>query len=135
MGKATRVLRAGWAATFLCWSTVAAAQPSTMADEANTAAEEVRGLEAKLDRLVGEIRAGIPQDAAVRLQRLQRQWKAFARADCLWERAFADGGSVAPLVYAGCMKQQLLERITRLKPILCEGAGATGGTCEAASKY
>jgi uncharacterized protein YecT (DUF1311 family) len=83
---------------------------------------------------VNELRKTTARNSSEELRDLQARWKRLARAECRWESRLGDGGSAAPLVYANCMEKQLDERIQRLKPLLCEGAGMTG-SCAAAERY
>jgi hypothetical protein len=52
-------------------------------------------------------------------------------AQCAWESAAFQGGSIQPLVLATCFRRLTEERIAILKHQLCEG----GGDCDAARKY
>jgi len=106
----------------------------TMQAESQSAGQSVQSLEKKLDKLIAQIQSGISRPQALRLKSLQLQWKVFTKADCAWEMKFAQGGSIAPLIYATCMERQLTTRIDRLKPILCEGEGMTG-SCKASEAY
>lgn len=106
----------------------------TTVDEGERAKQTTVSLERKLAALLAELNRGMPSGTITPLDRVQRRWKAYAESDCRWERARFAGGSIAGLVYAECMRSHLERRIDRLKPLLCEGSGATG-PCEASQRY
>ncbi len=117
-----------------CTPAAEAGQASTtMQGEARAAQEKVKTLETKLDRLVHELQSAVPK-RSLELRETQMKWRSFVKADCSWESKFAEGGSVAPLIYANCMETHYTARINRLKPLLCEGGGMTG-KCVASEKY
>jgi uncharacterized protein YecT (DUF1311 family) len=105
-----------------------------MADMAQEAQTRVGALDRKLDRLVRELRKTTANDTSSELRDLQRRWRRLASDDCSWQSKFAQGGSLAPLVYSSCMETQLGARIQQLKPLLCEGGGMTG-SCAASKRY
>ncbi|MFI5398095.1 MAG: lysozyme inhibitor LprI family protein [Candidatus Binatia bacterium] len=90
-----------------------------------------------LERLVGDLRSKLaarqPEQWA-RLEANQRKWGEFVDHDCKWEAAFADGGSIQPLVHARCVARATAQRISRLRIVLCEGEGMTG-ECPESRKY
>jgi uncharacterized protein YecT (DUF1311 family) len=89
-----------------------------------------RRLAALLAELDGVLQPHVRQSLA----NVQARWSELRDLDCDWERSMFQGGSVAPMVYANCIAAQTEQRIGRLKPFLCEGAGMTA-PCEASGKY
>jgi uncharacterized protein YecT (DUF1311 family) len=90
-----------------------------------------------LERLIGDFRSKLaakqPEQWA-RLEANQRNWRDFVDRDCEWEAAFADGGSIQPMVRALCVAGATAQRINRLRTVLCEGGGMTGD-CPESRKY
>ena len=113
---------------------VAGATGTTMQAMAQEAQENVGALNRKLDQLVNELRSTTAKGSSSELRDLQLKWMRLMKAECTWESRFAQGGSVAPLIYANCMEKQLAARIDQLKPLLCEGGGMTG-SCPASERY
>lgn len=112
----------------------AGATGTTMQTTAKEAQETVEALDRKLQQLVRELQLTTAKGSSRELRDLQKTWKQFAKAECAWESRFAQGGSVAPLIYSNCMEKLLMSRIEQLKPLLCEGGGMTGN-CTASDKY
>jgi uncharacterized protein YecT (DUF1311 family) len=88
----------------------------------------------RLAALVVELDGVLQPAVRQSLASVQAHWVALRELDCKWERSLFEGGSVAALVYATCIADQTEQRIDRLKPFLCEGAGMTG-PCDASGKY
>ena len=88
----------------------------------------------KLQALLDELQVNLEPSERDELQGIQKVWEAYRERDCRWEGGFFEGGSVAPAVYAYCIKARTDERVDRLKILLCEGAGMTG-PCKASEKY
>ena len=109
-----------------CWK---AAQ--TQADVARCSREDAAKAQARLDRLLGELRAAAPERAAG-LERAQAAWRAYADEHCRWEGSRVEGGSMQPAVLAGCMAELTERRVAELKDHLCE---PDPGDCPEAAAY
>jgi uncharacterized protein YecT (DUF1311 family) len=88
----------------------------------------------KLTRLMGELKDTLDDKKWNELQHLQEQWEQFKDENCQWEADFFEGGSVQPMMYAGCLEDYNLQRIKQLKYFLCDGA-VMAGPCPASNKY
>ena len=89
---------------------------------------------ATLARLLDELRDTFESASWGELQELHAQWQTLSENECAWQRGLFGRGSVAPMVYAYCIKSRTDERIAWLKIFLCEGAEMTG-PCDASRKY
>jgi uncharacterized protein YecT (DUF1311 family) len=88
----------------------------------------------RLAAVLAELDGILQPEARQGLAGVQAHWVELRDLDCKWERSLFEGGSVAPMVYASCIATQTEQRIERLKPFLCKGAGMTD-PCEALRKY
>lgn len=95
---------------------------------------EAQSAEVHLNQLMGELEGVLDPERFAALRATQQDWARWRHDYCTWEAAAADGGSVQPMVYAGCMAGETQRRIGALKYHLCEGAGMTGD-CEASRRY
>ena len=95
---------------------------------------EADAAQRKLDALLRELEGILQPSSLSELRNIQADWAKVRERDCRWEHSLFSGGSIAPLVYARCVEARTLERISRLKLLLCEGAGMTG-PCEASERY
>ncbi len=77
-----------------------------------------------------QLRLALDSAAKSGLDRVQRQWEAYAKAQC---EAY-NGGSMRPMIEATCLAQQIEARIATLKEFLCGWEKQTSN-CEAAKKY
>lgn len=60
-------------------------------------------------------------DATSRLLHAQRAWIAFRDAECTFQSSGEDGGSVAPIIVAGCRANLTMDHTAQLKVYLnCE---------------
>ena len=85
----------------------------------------------KLAQLVEELRKKLLSEAkkfgtneAMQWQRLaetQKIWEQFVAKDCEWESGFFEGGSVQPMIQAGCIAGQTTDRTEHLRNFLCWG--------------
>lgn len=98
------------------------------------AGQEREAADAKLTRLVDELKGHLEPETFAELEQLQVAWAKVREQDCRFEQSFYDGGSIAPLVYTNCMTAWTQARIDGLKVYLCEGAGMAG-YCEASRAY
>ena len=61
-------------------------------------------------------------DRLDKLRAAERAWVDYRNAQCTFEGASAEGGSMQPMVIAGCAKALTLRRTAELKAILaCDG--------------
>jgi len=49
----------------------------------------------------------------------QISWRSMAENDCMIQRNFYAGGSIAPSVYNSCMESRIEQRINQIKYFLC----------------
>jgi len=57
-------------------------------------------------------------DGKARLVKAQRAWIAFRNAECTFQSSGDDGGSVAPMIVAGCQAELTEDRTKQLKTYL-----------------
>jgi uncharacterized protein YecT (DUF1311 family) len=78
------------------------------------AGADFKASDAKLNADYGKIMKRLSDDADARklLQESQRAWIAFRDAECKFSSSGVEGGSIYPLVYAGCL-QTLTEARTQ----------------------
>ncbi|HEX7407977.1 MAG TPA: lysozyme inhibitor LprI family protein [Candidatus Binatia bacterium] len=101
------------------------------------AGRDTRAQRQTLERLIREFQEKLATTEPTQWARLeanQKSWQEFINKDCEWEAAFAEGGSIDPLVYEQCVDHATAERIARLRIVLCEGQGLTG-ECPESRKY
>jgi len=112
-----------------CWHTA-----MTQASLTQCAGTDLRTSRNRLQRLIRELRATLDSAALPGFDRTQARWEAYARAQCDWEGAAYDGGSMRPMIEAGCFAHEVEQRIAALKLFLCGWDNQTP-RCDAAKKY
>ena len=88
----------------------------------------------RMQSLLRELRSRLDSESRRGIDSVQRRWDAYSRAQCRWEGAAYDGGSMRPMIEASCLAQRTEERIAVLKPFLC-GRENQVQSCEAAKRY
>ena len=58
---------------------------------------------------------GMDAHTADLLRKAQRAWVAFRDAECVYQNAENEGGSIYPMVYSGCLDRLTKLRIQQLK--------------------
>lgn len=88
-------------------------------------------LDATYDRLVG----ALDDSASAALKKAELAWIAFRDATCDYETSGYAGGSMRPMVIAGCRAKENQAREAVLKRYLaCQGKDGADGECSVAFK-
>jgi len=75
-----------------------------------------RAADAKLNAAYGKLMAAQSDDGfKAKLKAAQRAWISFRDAECTFETADNEGGSIHPMVYAGCLTRLTKERTKALE--------------------
>ncbi|MER3432720.1 MAG: hypothetical protein C4288_04640 [Leptolyngbya sp. ERB_1_1] len=96
--------------------------PQTQFDMNLCASESARTADRQLNLAYQKAIAkfkGTPQEN--QLATAQSAWIKFRDADCAFERDRFKGGSIAPMVYAGCVTRLTQQRTKELESYLTEG--------------
>ena len=96
--------------------------PMTQVDMTICAGQRAKASDRKLNQVYRQVRAsykGSSQDD--RLVTAQLAWIKFRDAECTVAAGRFEGGSMAPMVYAGCIDRLTQQRIQDLKRYLEEG--------------
>jgi uncharacterized protein YecT (DUF1311 family) len=78
--------------------------------------KDYRQADAALNRTYKETLKGEDAHTADLLRKAQRAWIAFRDAECVYQNAENEGGSIYPMVYAGCLTRLTKLRTQQLKP-------------------
>ncbi len=78
------------------------------------AGDELKAADAKLNKTYRELLASLSPAGASRLKEAQRAWIRFRDAECSFQSNGKDGGSIAPMVSAGCMTRLTQQRTSQL---------------------
>jgi uncharacterized protein YecT (DUF1311 family) len=108
---------------------IAAQQPANVCYAA-----VAESLSARLDTLLGELHRALPGSRDSLLRIAQENWHQYLIRQCQFEYGTAQGGTLAPMLEAGCEADLTAARIYELKAHLCEGEGLTG-YCEKSRRY
>ena len=88
-----------------------------------------------LDATYGRLAAVLDDEARAALKKAELAWIAFRDATCAFETTANAGGSMRPMVIAGCRAQAGKARDAALKRYLaCQGRGNEDGDCAIAFK-
>jgi uncharacterized protein YecT (DUF1311 family) len=92
----------------------------TQADINACADKSYKAADAELNKLYKEItqRLDSDADAKKRFVAAQRNWVAFRDAECSFATSRSEGGSVYPMVYAGCLGGLTTKRVADFKQYL-----------------
>jgi uncharacterized protein YecT (DUF1311 family) len=77
--------------------------------------KDYRAADAVLNATYKKAMVGLDDHSKDLLRIAQRNWIKFRDAECTYESAQNEGGSIYPLVYAGCMTALTKERTKQLK--------------------
>lgn len=101
------------------------AQDEVSCDEARTqldmntcAAREFARADSILNAVWQQVIGEVDPELAPLLRQAQREWIQLRDAECAFERAEFDGGSMAPMVHSFCMAMQTRERTAYLRRVL-----------------
>lgn len=119
--------------TFVAWSAVAPSGPpsdpcsgTTQLDMNECAAQRFEAARARLELHYGTALGCLNTESAEELRQVQRAWLAYRDAECQWQAAPYEGGSIQPLVFVGCLAELTERRADALEHIVSE-AHAMGG--------
>ncbi len=87
----------------------------TQQDMNQCAAENYAISDKALNQVYQQIRQGLDEPAKVQLTTAEERWLTFRDAQCSFESARFEGGSIAPLIQASCMEQITDNRIAELQ--------------------
>ena len=96
--------------------------------------EQTQEVYAKLNLLITELEEHTNASHYATLLEIEENWEEVITEHCKWEAEYFSGGSIQPMWYSGCLRNQYLDRIDSLRINLCEGNGMTG-ECEESLKY
>ena len=91
--------------------------------------------QAKLDRLLRELKSTLSPKQIASLDASQKSWEQVRALDCEVEGAFFEGGTIKPAIIVGCWQSHTDERIRQLRFWLCPDYEGTGEECAAARQY
>jgi uncharacterized protein YecT (DUF1311 family) len=77
--------------------------------------KDYRKADAELNRAYKAAIAGEDGDAQKLLREAQRDWIKFRDAECAYEAAPNQGGSIYPMVYSGCLTELTRARTKEIK--------------------
>jgi uncharacterized protein YecT (DUF1311 family) len=77
--------------------------------------KDYRAADAVLNATYRKAMAGLDDRSKDLLRAAQRNWIKFRDTECTYESAQNEGGSIYPLVYAGCLTTLTNERTRQLK--------------------
>ena len=77
--------------------------------------KDYRKADAELNRVYKKTVAGLDGHSRDLLRASQREWIKFRDAECIYQSAQNEGGSIYPLVYAGCLTALTMERTKQIK--------------------
>ncbi len=78
--------------------------------------QDYRAADAKLNSTYAKLVAALNDDGfKVKLKAAQRAWIQFRDLECTYETAENEGGSIYPMVYAGCLTRLTKERTKALE--------------------
>lgn len=81
--------------------------------------DQAQQAEQRLQQLISELQPRLTAVQRLQLQAAQTAWKQVLRHDCALEAGYVAGGSIEPLIIAGCAEQHRLQRIQQLRHYLC----------------
>lgn len=71
--------------------------------------------DAELNRVYQAVKAQQPSSGQQALTRAEVAWLSFRDLDCEFERSQFEGGSMAPMIYSGCLNAQTRTRTAELR--------------------
>ncbi len=71
--------------------------------------------DAELNRVYQAVKAEQPNSGKQALGKAEVAWIAFRDLDCAFERSQFDGGSMAPMIYSGCLNDRTQTRTAELR--------------------
>lgn len=80
------------------------------------AAKEFRKADAELNKVYNHILSSLNQKNQSNLREAQRAWVVYRDANCSAEADY-HGGSMAPMIYSFCLKENTTDRIKELRRI------------------
>ena len=89
--------------------------PQTQAEMNVCAAEDFRRADAQLNVAYDRLLKSLDPGRRAKLQKAERAWLAFRDAQCAYEASEAEGGTMAPMLRAGCLTEVTKMRIAQLR--------------------
>ena len=77
--------------------------------------------DAELNKVYKKLRANMSDDEKQRLKEVQLLWLKYRDANAEFAASRYEGGSIAPMVYAGTMTSATVDRVQELKNFFREG--------------
>lgn len=98
-------------------------QSRTQLDMNQCAAMEFARADSVLNAVWQEVIGEVEPDLQPLLRQAQREWIQLRDAECAFERADFEGGSMAPMVHSFCMTMRTRERTAYLRRVLPDSQG------------
>ena len=92
----------------------------TQMEMSDCAAKEFREADQKLNKLYGELASKLEPERLAKLKEAERAWIKFRDADCDFQSYLNKGGTIYPMVYNGCLTDNINNRIKQLEQMLNE---------------
>lgn len=83
--------------------------------------------DAELNKVYKELRAKLSDDQKAKLKEVQLLWLKYRDKNAEFEAALYEGGSIAPMVYAGALTTATEDRVETLKGMFAEGYPESSG--------
>lgn len=94
------------------------AQAQTQIEMNDCAAKESRAADQKLNKLYAELAAKLEPERLAKLKEAERAWIKFRDADCDFQSSLYKGGSIYPMIYNGCLTDNINHRLKQLEQML-----------------
>jgi uncharacterized protein YecT (DUF1311 family) len=91
--------------------------------------DKALAMDQNLNTLVDKIDQTLELSQREWFNQSQLSWRTMAENDCLIQRSFYEGGSIAPSIYNSCMELRTEQRIEQIKYFLCPNFWMKG-VCE-----
>jgi uncharacterized protein YecT (DUF1311 family) len=82
------------------------------------AAKQFRAADQKLNKLYAELSAKLDPERLAKLKEAERAWIKFRDADCDFQSSLYKGGSIYPMIYNGCLTDNINNRLNQLEQML-----------------
>jgi uncharacterized protein YecT (DUF1311 family) len=86
----------------------------------NCSAKELRAADQKLNKLYADLSSKLEPERLAKLKEAERAWIKFRDADCDFQSYLNKGGTIYPVVYNGCLTDNINNRIKQLEQMLNE---------------
>ena len=102
---------------------VSCAEQRTQLDMNQCAAIEFARVDSVLNVVWQEVIGEVEEHRVPMLRQAQREWIQLRDAECTFQAAEFEGGSMAPMVFANCLTFQTRERVAYLRRVLPDSYG------------